>query len=380
MERWHAKVIAGVVMLFAILGCFLLPIKLTVYFRRRGDNGQYFLDLLACFAGGVFLAAYLIFMAPAVRELLLESLMKPYAIEYPIPDMLIGIGFFILLLLNRVVVSLSKFSKRRRHRHMKENDDAELRNGKSLTTSSSAATQLTTVSSNGELLEPLHAEDSRHEKFVEAPVGPDEFSIEVAIPDDADDYPHDRNSPYPLPRRSSITDVAHQDSMTRSIIMMLALSLDSVFEGITTGLKTTNVEVWAIFIGNLVHETVIAFCLGLQLVRVHEKTTPVVMAAIAYSLMNPVGLVVATAIYETRETDARIDIVNGVLQALTSGCFIYVTFCEILEGQITHNTSYAKIASLFIGFAVLAIFAAVPGSSSYSFITEAASNVTVSPP
>lgn len=379
MERWHAKVISGIVMFFAILFCFLLPIKLTVYFRRRGDNGQYYLDLLACFAGGVFLAAYLIFMAPAVRELLLENLMIPYAIEYPIPDMLIGIGFFILLLLNRVVVSLSKFSKRRRHRHMKENDD-DVRNGKSLTTSSSAATQLTTVSSNGTLLEPLNAEDHGHRKSVEAAVGTDEFSIEVGIPDDGDDYPHDPNSPYPLPRRSSITDVAHQDSMTRSIIMMLALSLDSVFEGITTGLKTTTVEVWAIFIGNLVHETVIAFCLGLQLVRVHEKSTPVVMAAIAYSLMNPVGLVVATAIYESIDSDPRIDVINGVLQALTSGCFIYVTFCEILEGQITHKTSYAKIASLFTGFVVLAAFAAVPGSSSYSFVTKAASNVTVSAP
>lgn len=367
--------ISGVVMLFAILICFLLPIKLTVYFRRRGDNGQYYLDLLACFAGGVFLAAYLIFMAPAVRELLLENLMKPYAIEYPIPDMLIGIGFFILLLLNRVVVSLSKFSKRRRHHHMKENDD-DTRNGKSLTTSSSAATQLTTVSSNGTLLEPLNTGDYGHTKSVEAAVGTDEFSIEVAFPED--EFPHDPNSPYPLPRRSSITDVAHQDSMTRSIIMMLALSLDSVFEGITTGLKTTTVEVWAIFIGNLVHETVIAFCLGLQLVRVHEKTTPVVIAAVAYSLMNPVGLVFATAIYESIDADPRIDLVNGVLQALTSGCFIYVTFCEILEGQITHNTSYAKIASLFIGYVVLAAFAAVPGSSSYSFVTEVASNGTIS--
>lgn len=108
MERWQTKAVCGALMLVVILICFLLPIKLTVYFRRRGDSGQYLLDLLACFAGGVFLAAYLVFMAPAVRELIVESLMKPYRIEYPLPDMFIGVGFFILLLLNRLVVSMSK--------------------------------------------------------------------------------------------------------------------------------------------------------------------------------------------------------------------------------------------------------------------------------
>jgi len=192
------------------------------------------------------------------------------------------------------------------------------------------------------------------------------------------------HSQYPLPRRSSIADVAQQESTTRSIIMMLALSLDSILEGVTTGLKTTAVEVWAIFIGNLVHETVIAFCLGLQLVRVHNTTRPVVIAAIAYSLMNPVGLVVATVVFESLEADPRIDLFNGLFQALTSGVFIYVTFCEILEGQITHRTSYMKILFMFSGFAVLAAFAAVPGSTSYSLAAlmpcEHLSNVTTASP
>lgn len=381
MERWHAKVIAGIGMFIAILVCFLLPIKLTVFFRRRGDNGQYYLDLLGCFAGGVFLAAYLMFMAPAVRELFLESLMKPYQIEYPLPDMLIGFGFFILLLLNRIVVSMSKFSKERfyLHHHMHDLNAADT-SAKPLSTSSTAATELTSDRSNGMLLEPLEFDDDKRVKEVDVAI---EVEVVSMTNDAEEEFPRDPNNPFPLPRRSSITDVAHQDSTMRSIIMMMALSLDSVFEGVTTGLKTTNIEVWAIFIGNLVHETVIAFCLGLQLIRVHERVLPVVIAAVSYALMNPVGLAIATAVFETREADPRIDLVNGILQALISGCFIYVTFCEILEGQITHKTSYAKIFSMFSGFVVLAAFAAVPGSSSYSFVkTDPATghNVTAEVP
>lgn len=114
----------------------------------------------------------------------------------------------------------------------------------------------------------------------------------------------------------------------------------------------------------------IAFCLGLQLIRVQRSVKSVVIAAIAYSLMNPVGLAIATAVFESVESDPRIDLANGLFQALTSGCFIYVTFCEILEGQITHKTSFAKIGAMFAGYAVLAAFAAVPGSSAYDFAKD----------
>ena len=42
-------------------------------------------------------------MAPAVRMLIEENLMKPNKIDYPLPDMIIGLGFFIMLLLDKAV-------------------------------------------------------------------------------------------------------------------------------------------------------------------------------------------------------------------------------------------------------------------------------------
>ena len=236
MERWHAKVISGFAMFVTILICFLLPIKLTGFFRRRGDKGQYFLDLLGCFAGGVFLAAYLIFMAPSVRQLLLDNLMEPYGIEYPIPDMLIGVGFFILLVINRIVITMSKVSKRRSKRLKQPQELAAL-----------------PTKGDGECQHVVKEKESANANGNAHPVmrsdtttGLVENDVECidADPDDLEDAcPVHANNPYPLPRRSSITDVAKQDSTVRSIVMMLALSLDSVLEGITTGLKTTMIEV-----------------------------------------------------------------------------------------------------------------------------------------
>jgi len=242
MERWHAKVISGVAMFVTILVCFLLPIKLTGFFRRRGDKGQYFLDLLGCFAGGVFLAAYLIFMAPSVRQLLLDNLMQPNGIEYPIPDMLIGVGFFILLVINRIVITMSKVSKRRTKR---------LKQPKELT-------ELPTTGAGDYQHEPVQKETTNgsihsvlRSDTATGLVENDVTCIDID-PDDLEDAcPVHANNPYPLPRRSSITDVAKQDSTVRSIVMMLALSLDSVLEGITTGLKTTMIEVGTVVIFSL---------------------------------------------------------------------------------------------------------------------------------
>jgi len=234
MERWHAKVISGFAMFVIMLICFLLPIKLSGFFRRRGDRGQYFLDLLGCFAGGVFLAAYLIFMAPSVRQLLLENLMQPNGIEYPIPDMLIGVGFFILLVINRVVITMSKVSKRRSKRLKQPKELTSLPNNAAGDCQHEPDQKENT---NGGIHSVLRSDTAT------GLVENDDTHIDVD-PDDLEDAcPVHSHNPYPLPRRSSITDVAKQDSTVRSIVMMLALSLDSILEGITTGLKTTVIEV-----------------------------------------------------------------------------------------------------------------------------------------
>lgn len=349
MERLHAKIIAGVVMLVAIFICFVLPIKMSVFFKKKGDKGKYYLDLLACFAGGVFLAVYLIFMAPAVRDLILENLMIPNQITYPIPDVLIGAGFFLMLILNRIVVSLCHTFQSKK----------------------TSAPQLTSISSRNS--EKMTTELCQN--------GIKTSSVDVIVDNTALDNIEkiDPNNPYPLARRSSIEDVAQQESVARGIVMMLALSFDSLFEGLTTGLKTTTVEVWAIFVGNLVHEAIIAFCLGLQLIKANgNKRLPVILAAVAYSLMNPIGLTVATIFYEWKNTGAELDLVSGLIQGITSGCFIYVTFCEILEGQLTHQTPYSKIISMVLGFIFLAAFSGIPGGSSYALV-DRVSNCTLPP-
>lgn len=398
MQRWHAKTICGIIMFVLMPICFLLPVRMVTLFNQWGHRGQLFLDLLSCFAGGVFLASYLVFMAPAVRVLIETNLMQPYGIEFPLPDTIIGLGFFIMLVINYVVRAVNKCTTSRSAARKKQRQLVALRTRNESTNSEkynkeAAAAETSDSESRGHQLQlhsPLTGDlDNRETDELVVIVGseatagnghgPTVMSRQRSQSIGSRYFNDQFHGPRGPSRYSSMVDVeltvlsTEGQTLVRSIVMMLALSVDSVLEGMTIGLKQTVVEVWAIFIGIVVHESVIAFCLGLQLVRLNTgRYGPVMAAAIVYTLMNPLGVIVATAVYETYDSDPRVELANGILQALTSGCFIYVIFYEILDGQITDSTPLAKIVAVFVGYAFLASFAAIPGSGPYHYSVAAA--------
>ena len=73
------------------------------------------------------------------------------------------------------------------------------------------------------------------------------------------------------------------------------------------------------------------------------------------------GTAIGTLITETGGKSNGLDIANGVLQAISSGTFIYVTFFEILQSEISHdNASIDKLLSVLLGFGVVAGLSAIP--------------------
>lgn len=114
MDRWHAKVIT-------LIGCFLipfvctvLPIKLTDYFERKGSRGKLILSCLMCFGGGVFFSTFILHMAPEARDILTFAMKEvDFETTYPIPDLVMAIGFFLVLFTEKVILI---FNEKRRLR------------------------------------------------------------------------------------------------------------------------------------------------------------------------------------------------------------------------------------------------------------------------
>jgi zinc transporter 1/2/3 len=174
------------------------------------------------------------------------------------------------------------------------------------------------------------------------------------------------NKPVEQDVASSIGDIdAHTHGghhhATRSIILILALSLHRIFEGMSIGLQTNLTSVASLFGAVMCHETVIGFSLGLQFVKSDFGLRRLLITSFVCSSIMPVGVLIGLIMTETGSDASSIEIANGVLQAIAMGTFIYVTFFEILQEEVNpEDTSICKIVCIAAGFVMMALLDLIP--------------------
>lgn len=372
MERWQAKLVALLGSFVLPLLATLLPYKLSDYVAKKGDVGKRVLSCLMCFGGGIFFGTYLLHMAPEVQLLLKNALVDPYNIQYPVQNLLTGLGFFLVLFTEKLVL---KWNKRRigrkQHRSVLEVIDVkEVRNGNVRRGSNAAATAV-----DGELDGPwLRLEADRSSPLAKG----DAAHADGGCEDEAC-VVHTDSSVVRLTDNHKITtgmelnkheteakDPEHQSHHhhhhnTRSIILIVALSLHRIFEGMTIGLQSSVHNIWSLFLAVMCHELVIGFSLGLQLVKSRLALRRMSVASLICSAIMPVGVAVGIVLTELGREGSSLALANGVLQAVAMGTFIYVTFFEILQEELDpHDTSLGKIFFVFAGFVMMALLDLIP--------------------
>ena len=78
----------------------------------------------------------------------------------------------------------------------------------------------------------------------------------------------------------------------RSLILIMALSLHHLFEGISLGLQSTVAGAFMLLIALLCHETIISFSLGLQFVKCSYSRRKHYITAFVCSIVEPIGVAV----------------------------------------------------------------------------------------
>ncbi len=351
MERLTAKLLALIGIFVVPLVCTLLPIKVHDVFVKKGKKGEELLSWMMCFGGGVFFATYILHMGPEVRLILNDALIKPYGITYPIAELIMSLGFFLVLIIEKLALNMQKKKKNSTHK-------------KKLFACSKLS------KANGICLKQVPLPGPETEDLVETNVSPD-MCKEGHLPNGAcvgvplltlpDVKIQDNNDSASNMMSEDPENMTELEHSSRSLILAIALSLHRIFEGMSIGLKHTVRGVGSLFLAVLCHETVIGFSLGLQFVRNKFSTQRTVAFTIICSMILPVGVAIGTVVIEVGSEGQALDMVNGILQALSTGTFIYVTFFEILQGEITHNdTSMGKSFFLILGFAVMAALSAIP--------------------
>ncbi len=151
---------------------------------------------------------------------------------------------------------------------------------------------------------------------------------------------------------------------TRVTILVIALSIHSIFEGLALGLQETSTAVWTLCIALVTHKSIIAFSVGLQLVKSFQPKILLILGNIGiFALMSPIGAAVATGF---SEAEAKINgqdgkqnslgTANAVLHCIAAGTFMYITFFEILAKSVSGNKHpIPKVLSIVLGFGLIAL-------------------------
>lgn len=142
-------------------------------------------------------------------------------------------------------------------------------------------------------------------------------------------------------------------SAMRGLLIVLALSVHELFEGLAVGLEGSTSNVWYMLMAVACHKLVIAFCIGVELVAMRTKMPLHILYVATFALVSPLGIgvgILVTASYAGVEGG----VVPAFLQGLATGTLLYVVFFEILERQrACGHSGLRQYLAVLLGFLVM---------------------------
>lgn len=321
------KIIILVGMFVATITASLLPLTLV---SSSGHSRKLMLSLCSCFSGGVFLSALFLDLMPDTKEAwdsVLDEYQKTYkiVIDYPVQQFVLCFGFFLVFIIEQMILEYKEglHTQRGPIREARVNDENAplLGNGHS----ENGAESRLRYSSNTESLAPLNS--------IENP-------ILAENPDGQHDHTH--------------MDGVFHHSTLRSLILLMALSFHSVFEGLAIGLQESLSQLISLFLAVIAHKGVMAFSLGLTLAQAKLTKKQFVMSVLVFSLASPLGMAIGIFLSDL-DRSLGVDFANAILQTIAGGTFLYVTFFEVLPHEFNQpKNRMLKVLFVLLGFSCIA--------------------------
>lgn len=323
-----AKAVAmGVLFLTSlILGC--LPIKLSKWFKWDSNpKGSTVVQLLLCFGGGVLLCTTFLHLLPEVSESVLELQAEGHIgdMRMHFAEFLMCVGFFTMFFVEECVhYYLHQRQKSvtmgalRRSLSIRRGDHTvsttELVKNMEETKSNPLSFQSSTTTINSELNHNntnghIHSQQNGHHNHNHS----------------SHDHSHAGHSHLIMEAEDSIV------KSIRGLLVVLALSIHELFEGLAVGLESSAANVWYMFGAVSAHKLVIAFCIGVELVSTKTRTLLIMVYVFTFAIVSPMGIGIGIGISDTENISTTI--ASVILQGLASGTLLYVVFFEILQSD-----------------------------------------------
>lgn len=346
------EVVKGLILVTLFVMTFILgiiPVILMRIFKRGSENihrqliFKRILSFLSCFAAGVFLATGVLDLLPSVRSDLGTVLNGMNIITaFPVAEFVMMFGLFLILIIEQVVVSVK---------------EKQIQDGSARTPLLSPGTNHDTPRDDAIVRRAFsHSITSEHsitgisdEPLQGSGCYTDDHSFEHHPQHSYHHHQHEdteandeENHIHALPE--------HEHSRLRSLLLITALSLHSIFEGLAVGLQKKSEDVIGIFAALVVHKSVLSFSLGMNLVQSKLSHGGVLRSVLFFSLTAPVGVGIGLAITDLWDSNMS-TLVQGILTGIACGTFLYVTFFEVLPAEFNcPDVRLLKVLFLLIGF------------------------------
>lgn len=148
---------------------------------------------------------------------------------------------------------------------------------------------------------------------------------------------------------------------TRCLLIVIALSLHAIVEGLAIGLQKNSSEIWYMFIATSIHSATILFCIGLELLLAKRQINYIIILMLILSVASPLGVFIGLLITIKTNTDTVAkSIAIVLLEGLSAGTLLYITFFEILNREKERRVYRLPRAFCIIaGFLLMALLQAL---------------------
>lgn len=322
---------------FLTLACYLTPILIIKYWGSKTQlisspsqsfrNRQYGYRIISwcnCTATGIFLAMCFLGLLPYVQEMF-DTILKNTnsKLKFPFAESIVVVGFILTLLMEQSILM------------WQEQKEASLQDD---------------VEQNQGLLDECEMQDlseDQEERLVEELQNSLHHAKCSGESDPSVDISMSKN-------QNHLSLLFHRGNSFPFFILAFATGLHSIFEGITLGLQTNVTKAVHLFIAIIIHQCLIAVALGINSARLRYSFTSYLRFAFIFSAAIPSGVFIGIIIQHAPGTGG--ELASAVLQGLSAGIFLHVTFQDFLPSEFSNTLDRTlKVAFVALGFAIIAI-------------------------
>ena len=132
-------------------------------------------------------------------------------------------------------------------------------------------------------------------------------------------------------------------------ILMIALSVHSMFEGLALGLQSTMSSVTNMVIAICIHKGAAASSLGISLVKTFPNDFKLCRWLVfTFSMATPVGVGIGMAVAEAG------DIYEIIFSSIAAGSFVYIACSEVVVEEFSiPGNRYWKLLAFLVGASII---------------------------